>query len=295
MDKNRFEEAMALAEEILRDMELGQLPLAQVCLKTARLSRLLNDTDKTAVATDAAGHVAELEGRIETSRLRLAAAQDRPVSISSANPSQYVMTPSGNVVERNQIENAIIHHRQMLQKVRGDFYGYVLTIYYELRFSGVPTQIFEQTRLRADAALANMVPDAVKKFVSVFDNLKSKNEEDWANAVHSCRRILVAVADSLYPPNPGGVDEVTSASGKKIKVGPDHYVNRLMLYVEDRAESARFKDVVGAQLDYLGNRLDALSSAASKGTHTAIVRVDEAERYIIYTYLLIGDLLSLQG
>jgi len=294
LPRDRLEEALALSEELLQNIELGELPMAQVCLKAARLARLLNDPDKVKIASDHSAYVGEAEARVAAYKLRLTAAEDRPVSISSANPTQYVMAPIGNYHERQQIEKNIIHHQQIVEKVRADFYQYVLGVNYELRFSNVPRAVFEGTRLRVDAALAKMVPEAVQKFVSVFDNLRSSNKEDWSNAVHSCRRILLAVADAVYPPNPGGADEVKTAGGKKIKVGPDHYINRLTLYVEQHAKSARFKDIVGAQLDYLGHRLDALYSAANKGTHDDIQRFDEAERYIIYTYLLIGDLLSLQ-
>ena len=292
MQKDRLAEALALSDQILQNLELAEIPLAAVCLKAARLARLLNDTDRVTLAGTRSKEAAEAEDRMATSRLRLAAAQDRPISISSANPSQYVMPPAGNLIERNQIEKYLVHHRQLVEDIREDIYRYVLGVNYELRFSSVPLQVFEGTRLGVDAALAKLVPDAVGKFVSVFDNLRSKNSEDWSNAVHSCRRILSAVADSLYPPASDGTP-VVSSSGKKIQVGPDHYINRLMMYVEQHATSSRFKDIVGAQLHYLGHRLDALYEAANKGTHAEIQGVKEAERYIVYTYLLIGDLLSL--
>ena len=36
--------------------------------------------------------------------------------------------------------------------------------------------------------------DTIKKFTSVYSNLLSENDEDWSNAVHSCRRILQDLA-----------------------------------------------------------------------------------------------------
>jgi hypothetical protein len=96
----------------------------------------------------------------------------------------------------------------------------------------------------------------------------------------------------LYPPNPGGLSEI-QRGGKKIKVGPDEFINRLVIYVEDKANSETFRAIVGSHLHFLGDRLDAIYDASCKGTHTDIKSVEEAERYIIYTYILIGDILLL--
>ena len=61
----------------------------------------------------------------------------------------------------------------------------------------------------------------------------------------------------------------------------------------DRALFQRgFNELVGSHLEFLGNRLDAVFRAAQKGTHTAVAR-EEADRYVVYTYLIVGDLLSL--
>ncbi|MCI5165444.1 MAG: hypothetical protein D3903_04980 [Candidatus Electrothrix sp. GM3_4] len=135
------------------------------------------------------------------------------------------------------------------------------------------------------------MPDSKEKFYSVYSNLESNNPEDWANAVHSCRRILQALADKLYPPQNGKT--VKKPGGKAIKIGKDDYKNRIVLYVEDKSESKRFQEIVGSHLKYLGERLDAVYEATNKGSHGEMSCREEAERYIIFTYLLIGDILSL--
>jgi hypothetical protein len=68
-----------------------------------------------------------------------------------------------------------------------------------------------------------------------------------------------------------------------------------MLFVEDHSGSVTFNEVVGSHLRFLGERLDAVYGAATKGSHTDINSVAEAERYIIYTYLLLGDILWLHS
>jgi hypothetical protein len=131
------------------------------------------------------------------------------------------------------------------------------------------------------------IPSAVQQFDSAHSNLLSENPEDWANAVHSCRRVLENLADAIFP-----ATEDREKSGKVIKLGPKHYKNRLLCYVEDHSSSSSFTGVVGSTLAFLEDRLTALLDAANKGTHAAVTRA-EADRYVIYTYLIIGDLLSL--
>jgi hypothetical protein len=128
----------------------------------------------------------------------------------------------------------------------------------------------------------------------VYENLRSENSEDWSNAVHSCRRILQDLADAVFPPT----DEVrvVKAQGKdrEIKLGKEHYVNRILAYVQDSASSGRLQDIVGSHIEFLRDRLTSIVEAANKGTHDTIVCRVEADRYVVFTYLLVGDILSLR-
>ena len=132
--------------------------------------------------------------------------------------------------------------------------------------------------------------DSVQRFVAVHDNLRAENQENWSNAVHSCRRILVDLADAVFPPT----DEVRhSKGGSEIKLGKQHYVNRIVCFVEDHSDSRNFQAIAGSQLRFLGDRLDAVAGATQKGTHDTIVTREEADRYVVHTYLVVGDVLSL--
>ena len=136
------------------------------------------------------------------------------------------------------------------------------------------------------------MPEAINKFSAVHENLRSDNPEDWSNAVHSCRRILQDLADSIYPSRE---DKVIEAGGKtkKVKLGKDNYINRIIAFVEERSDSERFSHIVGSHLGFLGDRLDSVFQAAQKGSHDVIVSQIEADRYVVYTYLTVGDVISL--
>ena len=325
-----LQEALSLSSEIMGDIELSRIPFVAVALKASRLARLLNEVDAQNVFRyEASGYpanpdgvppeiwrlaqlagrtyywrdptskedklvaflesVEQLEHQIEGAKLALQSAADRDVSISSANPSQYLFTPTGNYLERQGLLGQLKTASQRLGGRRALIYDYASRKYYDLRYSSLAQDVFSEIRQAVERDIGDVIPDAVNKFVSVHDNLRSENTEDWSNAVHSCRRILQDLADALFPAQK---QPRVSASGKKIKLGPDNFINRLVCFAEDNSQSKRFNEIVGSNLEFLGNRLDAIFQAAQKGSH-ATVNQEEANRYVIYTYILVGDLLSL--
>ncbi|WP_187442173.1 AbiTii domain-containing protein [Sutcliffiella horikoshii] len=323
--KPRLDQALDLSEEILQNIEMEEIKLQSIIQKTLRLARLVNDMEavewvreemkgfsrnETGKMTTAAWKsarksnriyynkdldgeraftetVSVMEATIDALKMRMQAAQDPNVSVSSASTINPTI-PNGNGYERGMAANEIRTYTGRIEKVKSSIYEYVFNLNFELKFSNITDDIFTRKRLLIDEKLTEISTEAVRRFVSVHENLRSTNAEDWANAVHSCRRILKDIADVLYPP----MKEPVLAGERTIKIGEDQVINRLIQYVESKSSSNRYEELVGSHLKYLGERLDSVYGAANKGTH-AEVSLEEAERYIIYTYLLIGDLLSL--
>jgi hypothetical protein len=325
-----LEEALALSADILSDIELSRVPLVATALKTARLARLLNDFHMQEVfEAEASGYrstpsgvppeswrllesagrtqeevdgktketrtvayvesIEQLEHLFEGAKLALQAAGDRDISISSANPQQYVSAPMGNSAERTARLQFISTTSSRLASRRAFVYGYASRRHYELKFSGEAQNVFSALREAVDRGIGDTVPAAVQKFVSVHENLKSQNPEDWSNAVHSCRRILQDLADAVFPPQ--SEDRIVTG-GQKVSLGQDKYINRLVCYAQDNSDSDRFLDLVGSHLRFLGDRLDAVFQAAQKGSHSTVSHAN-ANRYVVYTYMLVADILSL--
>ena len=234
--------------------------------------------------------IEQLEDQIVTGKIALQAAQDPQTSVHSSNPNQWVAAPSGNTMERVGIRQSIDRANRRLASRRAYIHQYASRRYYELTFSGAAQNVFASVRERVDGSIAEVVPDAVQKFASVHDNLRSRNPEDWSNAVHSCRRILQDLADVLFPAQ---AQARKTHDGRDIKLGPDNYINRLACFAEDHSGSDRFTEIVGSHLGFLGDRLDAVFKAAQKGSHNSVTH-EEADRYVIYTYMLVADLLSLR-
>lgn len=332
MAKTVLDETAGLSEELLTDIEYSRIPLEETLLKCSRLARLLNDQDamewlqqelvgfetnpqgtglipvawKAAVRSGrknkpersskegewksesvCADTVAVLESRVTTFREQLKVTFDPSPSMSS----QSVINPiaPSNSQERRGLSNRIIADRDILQRIKNSIYSYVVSCNYSLKFGAITQDVFDRTRQRVDAELATLCTVAAKRFVSAYEDLRSSNTVDWSNAVHSCRRVLQDLADSLFPASQTPIER----GGRLIEVSIDNYVNRLICHIEDQSGSETYSAVVGSTLKYIGERLDALANAGNKGTHHE-VKKDEAERYIIYTYLVVGDILALK-
>jgi len=328
-------EALDLSAEILRNLELSELPLGSIALKTSRLARLLNEFDVQKIMEFEAGgypspptgvppevwrlgviagrkfeildpktntsnpyiyieSISELEEQLHIAEASLAAARDPDVAISSANPSQYVWSRAGNFLERNTIRQSVTQATKRLASRRTLIYRYALRKHYELKFSGIADDVFRRVRGRVDGKIGQIIPDAVQRLSAIYENLRSENPENWSIAVHSCRRILEDLADALFPPTDQEPTVQIEGKPRRIKLGKDQYINRIIAFVQDRSSSGRFQDLVGSHLAFLGDRLDSVFQAAQKGTHKTIISREEADRYVVYTYLLVGDIISLQ-
>lgn len=229
----------------------------------------------------------EFQSVIDTNNLKITAAVDPDLSFVGA-PYQQVGYQRSNQMERTSAATTVTNAQRWLQVIRGRLYDYILQIHNNLLYGSIVEDTFTKARIETNLKLNALCPQAISKFVSVYNNMGSNNPEDWANAVHSCRRILVDLADALYPPR----DEPIKVGNKVIKVGHDEYINRLVQFIASKEGSKTYSDVVGADLSSIGKRLDAIYDAVCKGTHAEITK-NEASRYIIHTYLLISDIVAL--
>lgn len=238
--------------------------------------------------------ISHLEDQLEISKRGFDSARDPDISITSANPGQHVFTPQGNYNERQSLRNQATVASMRLAARRSFIHNYTYKIHYQLKFSGFASEVFSRIRDRVDTSIAELIPDAVKRLASVYENLRSENPEDWSNAAHSCRRILRDLADAVFPAQTE--PRIKSYKGKNITIdlGADDYINRVICYVEDNIESPTAKAIVGSDLGYLGDRLDAIVAGANKGSHADIVTREEADRIVVHTYMILGEILSLR-
>ena len=161
----------------------------------------------------------------------------------------------------------------------------------QLTYANTNERIFERFRSRVDAALAAGAPHVLDQFSSVYRRLRDAAEvptadasEELAQAVTSCRRILKAVADHLFP----GEQSATSVEGNALDDGA--YRNRLFEYLKQNAGSDKSKAAIRAALGGVYERFEATDKLASKGVHSS-VGLTEAESCALSTYMVAGELL----
>jgi hypothetical protein len=188
------------------------------------------------------------------------------------------------------LRNHATELRGLLDRIVGALHLYASDRYQELRFGASVESAFEVVREGVDGKIGELIPEALGMISAAFENVASNNPEHWANGASTCRRLLKAAADQLRPAG----EAVTLESGKQVAMGPGNYVNRLVGWVNEQAASSTAARLIAADLEYLGNRLDAVDGAGQKGAHDVVDRFD-ASRFITGTYLVLGDILRLRG
>lgn len=328
INKSPLVEASELSAEILADMELGRVPNQQILLKCRRLARLVDDEygkkwldleiqgynievpgvtyeeklfffayfDRELDTQKHTGHVhpfATLEQETETAKLELAASRV-PTSIHASNshaiiPDSATSAVSAVLYRLTQVRTTITQRQVIIGKVMGLAHSFALKWYNELHYSDIAQSIFERRRLEVDTKLKDLCPKALEQFVAAYERLRSGAEEDWSQALISCRRILKSFADSVFPPR---TEPYVGKDGKQHDVSDEKYFNRLLAFVDQNTKSPTFGEVMCTQVDYLCKALEAVHNETQKGVHADVTR-READSTVLLTYLLLADLLDL--
>lgn len=308
--KKAYNEALDLSSEILKNIELSEISLALIALKTIRLTRLLNDFEMVRIMElEISGYpkIDVYEENIEFRELeRLARFAGRinleingflnfiPDAIEKLENEKKIISKridtASDLDERNKLQKRFQDVSEILAHRRKFIHEYITKTYLELNYSTITEDIFSVIKQNVDQKIGEIVPKSIEKFVAIYENLTSKNPENWSNAVHSCRRILKDLADAIYPPTKNikkGID------GKSHELGEEQYINRIIEFITQKSKSETYIKIVGSHLRFIGDRLKSILEGSHKGTHTNITDREEANRIVVYTYLLLGDILSL--
>jgi hypothetical protein len=191
-----------------------------------------------------------------------------------------------NLIFKNRLES----YQKILSRVRQRLYSFLGKI--EQRFSTgeINQEIFVGYRAKVDALLLQIAPDVLSKFNAVYRRIGEGDAEALSQAAASCRRILKAIADLVYPANN---KEVLCADGKSRVLGDDKFINRLHQFVNESGGGSDEISLTRAEIGDLETRLKNLNALSSKGTH-ASVSVAAAHQCAIQTYLAAGDTLLLR-
>jgi len=319
----RIEEARRVSASLLDDLEGSKVRIDVILMKAKRLARLMRDEDAqrwldlemrgypSAFAFQTLGTCREYAvagGRLnlETSKYW---AQSLPELEANANSEEALLdalraAPASRLnakdfIEKNATEALIATQlklqaaqkknyaqtQSLLASMKAGIHSYATDTYLALELGDVAEEIFEKARAAVDRFVRANCPSAAEKLVAINERMSESSSESWTAALTSCRRLLMSVADAVFPARD---DEWKDASGKTRKVGAEQYKNRLLAFLADSKTSSGSREVVASELEHLASRLDAIYEKTCKGVHVDVSE-QEATLAVIHTYLFIGE------
>ncbi len=170
--------------------------------------------------------------------------------------------------------------------MKSAIHNYVTDTYLALELGDVAGNFFEAARLQVDNFVRSSCPRAAEKLLAINERMSDRSAESRTAALTSCRRLLMEVADSIFPPRETGWED---RKGKARGVGAKHYKNRLLAFLSESMPSMSSRRIAESELEHLAARLDAVYDKTCKGVHVDVSE-QEARLAVIHTYLFVAEI-----
>lgn len=320
----KLDEARRVAASLLDDLEGGVSPIEGILMKAKRLARFMRDADaqkwldletrgypeKFSFATlGTCQQYARAGGRLTDDDKYFVASLPEFEAICQSDEARVnSFQKSGdtpNVIQDYLVKSAteafIVNQLNMQNKLaaaykgskarlvslRSAIHSYATDMFLAIELGDIAQDIFETARSDVDSFVRAHCPKAAEQLVAINERMADKSSESRTAALTSCRRLLVTVADSIFPSRN---KDWTDGRGRARKVGPEQYKNRLLAYIAEQ-QSAGSEEVIVSGIEHLAARLDAIYEKACKGVHVEVSE-QEARLAVIHTYLFIGEVAS---
>ncbi len=188
-------------------------------------------------------------------------------------------------VQRNQKKD-YAKAKALFSSLKSGIHNYATDTYLAVELGDIAEDIFDGARNIVDSFVRSHCPKAAEKLVAINERMADGTEESRSAALTSSRRLLMDIADSVFPAQK---DEWVDRNGKKRKVGIDQYKNRLLAYLSDLDGSGGTYTLLETELNHLASRLDIIYEKTCKGVHVDVTP-EEARLSVIHTYLFIGEI-----
>jgi hypothetical protein len=318
-----MDEARQVARSLLNELESPGCPVDPALMRAKRLARLMRDADaqlwldletrgyppsfdfaqlgtcrKYALA---AGRMNEQTSEYYSQSLPAleAITQTDEALLSSLQPAKGAAASAKNFVEKNATEallktqlnvqvalkKAYVETRGLFVSIKSSLHHYAMDTYLAIELGDIAESVFEDARKDVDSFIRAHCPKAAEQIIAVNERMADGSPESYAAALTSCRRLLMTVADAVFPAR---AEDWRDPSGTSRRVGPEHYKNRLLAFISESNGSRGSASLVESELEHLASRVDAVYDKACKGVH-ADVSPQEARLAVIHTYLLLGE------
>jgi len=158
------------------------------------------------------------------------------------------------------------------------------------RLASTVDRLFANTRSLVDSELAQVAPEAAAKLVEVYADLADRQTSlKWKQVAFACRDILEDFTEAILLPE--------HIPQRQQRPARDKTKNKLRLILRAKAQEAKLsetlRDFIEAQADHLLSYFDKFNTLLQRNVHAAQITKADADRCVIYTYLLIAEVLSL--
>ena len=216
---------------------------------------------------------------------------DEITTPTGLHPVDLYFVDDANVRIRTVLRTQASECLTVLERIRGRLHDYLSQAEAQLVFGQFHSDIFEENRRYVDLKLGQLCPDALHQFNSAYQRMKENDPESWSQALSSCRRLMKSLADAVYPAKDS---PIIGSDGKEHTLTDDLYISRLWQFVFERLKDSRSGELLQAEIQDIGNRLDRLYNMTNKGVHSQVTRF-EVNQAIIQTYIVLGDLVRVAG
>lgn len=300
--RSKSREIASLAEELVADIELTRLEGQELIFKAMRLARLhgsefhygwlrnemygYNPESKDPVTS----HYYSTTGRdkhgsgIPFSEVCACLADRRArleAMVETAKNKGTWTLPSAEKQQRDALQGVVESLEALRARILALLYDFVVAVHHETLFSGMAETIFERYKEAVDARLSQSCGDVLAKIPAAYDRLADGDPESISHALTTCRRMIDAFADDVFPPR----EEPYTIGEEVLPVGAEHTRNRIKAYIADRGASK------GCQ-HRLNQTLRNLYKRVSKGVHSDVTP-QEAQAVVLQTYLFLGEVITL--
>jgi hypothetical protein len=178
---------------------------------------------------------------------------------------------------------------RILNAVNNRLLDFLNSLILELQYGGLPADIFEETRKAVDKELVALSRPTLEKLVETYRRLSiTSTPHEFSTIAFSCRDILQDFTDAIFNPEYLRRSEVAPTR--------EQTKNKVYYALRDKLEGHKKTELqlVSAQVDYLNSYFDKLTAYIQKQTHPKGFEVtrEDANRCIMYTYLVIGDIMK---
>lgn len=182
---------------------------------------------------------------------------------------------------------ALASRKEVFERIRTYVFDYLVRVETQLETSDPVSSTLARHRLAVDQVLESTAPALRDQLQAALRTARQEGGEHRSQVLTTCRRVLVAIADHLFPPS--GEPHV-STDGVARPVGAGQYRNRILAAVEKTTSAA----ALGAAVGDLATRLDRLDELSHKGVHDEVTDA-EMQFGLAQTYFLAGELIRSYG